>query len=80
MSGDSKDSEISLERVLALMDKWRHLPAYQLERRADVLFATFLPEVLKKERFCTNDLNLIPEFPIKKSILQQCCPINSTRT
>ena len=68
MSRDSKNSEISLEGVLNLLDRWRHLPAYQLERRADVLFALFLPEVLK-ERFGTSDLCLIPEFPIKKSIL-----------
>ena len=70
MSGDdSKNSEISLEGVLCLLDRWRHLPAYQLERRADILFAMFLPEVLKK-RFGTSDLCLIPEFPIKKSLFQ----------
>ena len=68
MSDDSKNSEISLERVLALLDKWRHLPAYQLERRVDVIFALFLPEVLEK-RFGTSNLRLIPEFPIKKSLL-----------
>lgn len=69
MLGDSKNSEISLEGVLCLLDRWRHLPAYQLERRADILFALFLPEVLKK-RFGTSDLCLIPEFPIKKSLFQ----------
>ena len=69
MSGDdSKNSEISLEGVLCLLDRWRHLPAYQLERRADILFALFLPEVLEK-RFGTSNLRLIPEFPIKKSLL-----------
>lgn len=67
MSDDSKNSEVSLERVLDLLDRWRHLPAYQLERRVDVLFALFLPEVLEK-RFCTSNLHLIPEFPIKKSV------------
>ena len=65
----SGSSEISLEHVLDLLDKWRHLPAYQLERRADALFALFLPGVLEN-RFDTGKLCLIPEFPIKKSILQ----------
>lgn len=66
MSGDSKSSEISLEGVLALLDRWRHLPAYQLERRADVLFALFLPEVLGTYFGISVNPLLIPEFPIKK--------------
>ena len=68
MLGDSKNSEVSLERVLCLLDRWRHLPDYQLERRADILFALFLPRVLEK-RFGISNLRLIPEFPIKKSLL-----------
>lgn len=65
MSDGSTDSEISLERVLALLGRWRHLPAYQLERRADVLFAMFLPKVLGEQfKIDVNPL-LIPEFPIK---------------
>ena len=70
MLGDSKNSEISLEGVLCLLDRWRHLPAYQLERRADILFALFLPEVLEK-RFGISNLCLIPEFPIKKSLFRK---------
>lgn len=67
MSGGSTNSEISLERVLALLDRWRHLPAYQLERPAATFFALFLPEVLKKE-FCEleEEPEIVPEFPIKK--------------
>lgn len=67
MSSSGKNSEVSLEGVLDLLDRWRHLPAYQLERRADALFAMFLPKVL--ERFGANNLCLIPEFPIKKSLV-----------
>ena len=69
MSGNDKDSEFPIERVLHLLDRWRHLPAYQLERRADVLFALYLPEVLEK-RFGASNLRLIPEFPIRKSLLR----------
>ena len=54
-----KNSELpTIERVFDLLDSWRHLPTYQLERRADIFFALFLPEVLKADL-------LIPEFPIK---------------
>ena len=69
MAGTAKDHEITLESVLCLLDRWRHLPAYQLERRVDVLFALFLPEVLEKH-FGTSNVCLIPEFPIKKSLLR----------
>ena len=68
MAGDSKSREVTLESILRLLDRWRHLPAYQLERRVDVLFAMFLPRVLE-ERFGISNLRLIPEFPIKKKLL-----------
>lgn len=66
MSGGSTNSEISLERVLALLDRWRHLPAYQMERPAATFFALFLPEVLKKEFELEEEPEIVPEFPIKK--------------
>ena len=51
--------------VFGLLDKWRHLPAYQLERRADIFFALYLPEVLGKHFGISINPVLIPEFPIK---------------
>lgn len=62
----SDKSEISVKRVFELMDQWRHLPDYQLERRADIFFALFLPEVLKEHLDLDRPPVLIPEFPIKK--------------
>ena len=59
-------NEITIERVFELMDSWRHLPAYQLERRADIFFALFLPEVLRKRFHLDQDPILIPEFPVKR--------------
>ena len=48
MSNLGKNGECpTIERVFKLLDNWRHLPDYQLERRADIFFALFLPEVLK---------------------------------
>ena len=49
-----------------LLNRWRHLPGYQLERRTDVLFALFLPEVLKYSGIEIK-YPLIPEFPIDKN-------------
>ena len=59
----------TVKRAFKLLDRWRHLPAYQLERRADIFFALYLPEVLG-ERFGRkiNPL-LVPEFPIRKGLL-----------
>ena len=54
----------SLEKVLDLLDKWRMFPSYQLERRVDVLFATFLPELLFS-KFKKKVIKLLPEFPIR---------------
>ena len=61
----------TVESAFDLLNRWRHLPAYQLERRADIFFALFLPEVLGK-RFGTeiNPL-LVPEFPIRKGLLRR---------
>ena len=38
----------TIDGVFELLDKWRHLPGYQLERRADIYFAMFLPDVLRE--------------------------------
>lgn len=61
---DRKGSE-PIERILDLLNRWRHLPAYRLESRVDMLFALYLPEVLEKI-FCVKIKKpVIPEFPIK---------------
>ena len=67
MSNLGKNGECpTIERVFELLDDWRHLPDYQLERRADIFFALFLPEVLKRRFGGGSEWKLIPEFPIKK--------------
>ena len=70
MSDERKIGELpTIEGVFGLLDRWRHLPAYQLERRADIFFALFLPEVLREfDQTKTEVLHpIIPEFPIKKA-------------
>lgn len=67
MSSMNKTKECpTISDLFCQLNSWRHLPDYQLERRADIFFALFLPEVLGKHfGICINPI-LIPEFPIKK--------------
>ena len=58
-------SEITIEKVFKTLDEWRHLPAYQLERRADIFFALFLPDVLGEQFGTPINQVLVPEFPVK---------------
>jgi len=51
------------------MDSWRHLPKYQLERRADLFFSLYLPEVLGERLRVPVMPELIPEFPLRKQTL-----------
>ncbi len=55
-------------RIAALFDRldaWRHFPAYQLERRADIFFALYLREVIEGELGVEVAEPVIPEVPIK---------------
>lgn len=51
-------------KLFDLLDDWRHLPAYQLERRADIFFALYLDKILGKLKNASVDL-IIPEFPLR---------------
>jgi hypothetical protein len=55
---------MDINKLFDLLDDWRHLPAYQLERRADIFFAIHLEEILKKIKGVSIDL-IIPEFPVR---------------
>ena len=52
------------EAIFDFLDKWRHLPAYQLERRADIFFALYMPEIIAY-KFALDTKVIIPEFPIR---------------
>lgn len=59
-----------INNLFALLDDWRCLPAYQLERRADIFFALHLKDILY--RICKSEIDeIIPEFPIRKGSLPQ---------
>ncbi len=55
---------ILIDKLFDSLDDWRNLPAYQLERRADIFFAIYLSEILKKRTNSTIDF-VIPEFPVR---------------
>jgi hypothetical protein len=57
--------KLQIDKLFDLLDDWRLLPDYQLERRADIFFALSLPEIIKG-KFNKNIEYIIPEFPIKK--------------
>jgi hypothetical protein len=63
MGGDAM--ERSIEQVFARLDRWRHLPKYQLERRADIFFSLYLPEVIEKHFGVEVEAEMIPEFPLQ---------------
>ena len=58
-----------LQTIFHHLDRWRHLPAYQLERRADIFFSAYLKGMV--EEFTGTDLEdqIIPELPVKRDII-----------
>jgi hypothetical protein len=61
-------------RLLDLLDSWRDLPAYQLERRADIFFAAYLPRFLSDRFGCAVSERLIPEFPLHHRTMRPLVP------
>ena len=60
-----------VEQIFDQLDDWRHLPTYQLERRADIFFSLYLREILES---CTGtEIHevVVPEFPLRKGTLRK---------
>lgn len=47
------------------MNTWRHLPNYQLERRADLLFSLYLCQALLSKTGIEINETFVPEFPAR---------------
>ncbi|MHA2219407.1 MAG: hypothetical protein ACXACY_26140 [Candidatus Hodarchaeales archaeon] len=56
---------IIIKELFDRLDSWRNLPNYQLERRADIFFALYLPEVLEWKFGYRIQKKIIPEFPVR---------------
>ena len=64
---DNRMRHPDLISLFDLLDRWRHLPSYRLEPRADAFFALFLVDVLDRHlqsRGVRVDPRVIPEFPL----------------
>ena len=58
-----------LTAIFERLDEWRHFPTYQFERRIDIFFAIYLPEVIEAETECALSSIVIPEFPVLKGLI-----------
>lgn len=58
-----------LDTLFHHLDTWRHLPNYQLERRADVLFSIYLRGVIQEFTDVELAETIIPEFPLKRDLI-----------
>ena len=73
------DKKDGIDGVFKLLDDWKSLPNYQLERRADIYFAYYLPMIMNKFLNPNNDEEgelitescIIPEFPVRKTSLKE---------
>ena len=67
------NSKVLIDRLFSLLDDWRNLPAYQLERRADILFAIYLDKIIKSKFGDTIDF-IVPEFPVRVGDISEKLP------
>jgi hypothetical protein len=64
---DSSSPEIAT--LFRMLDRWRHLPAYRLEPRADSFFALYLREVVAAHVGEALHDVVIPELPLRRGTL-----------
>ncbi len=67
-----------IQAIFAKLDTWRHLPAYQLERRADIFFAVYLRDVVSSFTGVPIHEVMIPELPIKRDLVWPDQPSNQS--
>ncbi|MHA2163020.1 MAG: hypothetical protein ACXABF_11405 [Candidatus Thorarchaeota archaeon] len=53
-----------ISEIFDRMDKWRNLPKYGLERRADIFFGVYLKTALEAKYKTKIKEEIIPEFPV----------------
>ena len=67
-----------IDTLFDRMDAWRHLPNYQLERRADLFFSLYLPEALEAKLGFPIQNQMIPEFPVRIGTIYPSISINKS--
>ncbi len=58
-----------LAKLFENLDRWRHLPNYQLERRADAFFALYLQGLVEEKVGRSLSPTIVPELPILCSLV-----------
>jgi hypothetical protein len=56
-----------IDIIFQHLDRWRHLPAYALERRADVFFSVYLKGFIEDQSGIALEDEILPELPLKHS-------------
>lgn len=55
----------AIEKMLNNLDDWRHLPKYQMERRADLFFGLFISQIVAGHTGKRIHSIVVPEFPFR---------------
>lgn len=58
-----------LNTVFGHLDRWRHFPAYQLERRADIFFSVYMKGIIEETTGVALEDEIVPELPIKRDLI-----------
>lgn len=68
-----------IDKLFSRLDDWRHLPSYQLERRADIFFSIYLDDIIKSK--FNHDIEfVVPEFPVRLGDIYPNIVDNSNRS
>jgi len=67
-----------LQTIFRHLDRWRHPPEYQLERRADIFFSAYLKGVVEEFTGTELEEQIIPELPVKRDIVWPDKPSNQS--
>ncbi len=67
-----------LDALFANLDRWRHLPNYQLERRADIFFSLYLVDLLREVTGVDLEDTIVPELPIKRDLIWADLPTDKS--
>ncbi len=60
------------------LDRWRHFPNYQLERRADIFFSVYLCGLVEEITGSALEAEPIPELPIKRDLIWPDLPTDKS--
>jgi hypothetical protein len=56
----------ALTQIFSNLDRWRHLPNYQLERRLDIFLTPYLQRAIERCRGVSLSPIIVPEMPLKQ--------------